>query len=210
MLIGISGKARSGKDTFTGMLLDALEKKQASYIKMAYADDLKERVMKDFDLTYDQVYGDLKEVPDHRYCKPGSSAAFSSNPYEAFWTPREILQYMGTEGYRHIDSKFWIKQLFKKIDSSFIKNVIITDCRFPDEVDAVLEAGGIHIRVTRRNKDFVADTSHSSETSLDKYSFCNYTIKNDYDYFYLNIQAEEIANLIVKEEINNKTESGGK
>jgi len=34
------------------------------YKTMAYADELKERVMQDFILTFNQVYGDLKEVQD--------------------------------------------------------------------------------------------------------------------------------------------------
>jgi len=194
MIIGVSGKARSGKNTFTEMLQKELDNLGHLFVDMAYADELKLRVMHDFNLSYEQVYGKLKEVPDHRYAKGN----LSSNPYEAFWTPREILQYIGTEGFRKIDSKFWIRQLFNKINTGLIRDVIVTDCRFPDEVDAIIEAGGIHIRVERDNKDFVADTQHLSETALDNYNNTYCIINNNSTLEGLRKIAKDIAEEVIR------------
>jgi len=164
MIIGISGVARAGKDTFGGILKEVLG---GNYITIAFADELKMKCMDDFNLSYDQVYGHLKEVEDNRYPKKSGG----------YWTPREILQFIGTDTYRVINDDFWIEQLFKNIGDS--NNVIITDCRFPVEIHAVKKRFGKHIRVTRNNRDFVADTKHSSETSLDNFNDIDYVVDNN-------------------------------
>ena len=170
MIIGISGKARSGKDTFANMLMAELSTHEKSYQTMAYSDTLKEKVIEDFNLTANQVYGDLKEVPDKRYPKKD----------EGYWTPREILQHMGTEGFRHIEPTFWVRRLFERIGDQGNQNVIITDCRFPDEVDAVINHGGVHIRVERKDKDYATNLQHASETSLDSEDILtHFTVVND-------------------------------
>jgi adenosyl cobinamide kinase/adenosyl cobinamide phosphate guanylyltransferase len=51
MLIGIKGKARSGKDTFAELLANALfDEGRQRFVLMAYAHELKLRVQRDFDL----------------------------------------------------------------------------------------------------------------------------------------------------------------
>ena len=71
-------------------------------------------------------------------------------------------------------------------------NWIITDTRFPNELQAVKDKGGINIRVNRpkerelilRNATSIIDTrktlepEHKSETVLDNAEF-DYTIEND-------------------------------
>lgn len=161
----ISGIARSGKDT----LADLMVKKMSGYVKMAYADALKEHVMENFDLTYSQMYGDLKEVPDVRYKKPNGDC----------WTPREIMQFIGTDSYRSIDDMYWINKLFERAEAGNYKNIIVTDGRFSNEIIAVKERGGFHIRIHRNHSIFVNNSSHSSETSLDNFSLVDYYINND-------------------------------
>jgi hypothetical protein len=139
------------------------------YFIMSYATELKMKVINDFNLSKEQVNGDLKEVEDKRYPKDNNS----------FWTPREILQHIGTQGYRAIDNNFWVRKLFERIERNKLKNVIITDGRFPNEIDAVLERKGIHIRVERPNKESIHGETHASETSLDEYTNIDYTVVND-------------------------------
>lgn len=188
MLIGISGKARSGKDTFSKFLLEELNGLDCHYTMMAYADSLKIKVMQEFDLSYEQVYGSLKEEPDVRYTKQNGD----------FWTPREILQHIGTDSYRSVDSNFWVKQLYNFISDRNLYNVIITDCRFPEEIDPVIAKGGIHIRVTRENKDFCADINHESEMALDNYGVIDYLVENNLNLDDLKYKARKIATKIYK------------
>ena len=59
MIIGIAGKARSGKDTFALMLVEELNKRYyPPFVMMAFANELKTRCQEAFDLSYEQLWGD--------------------------------------------------------------------------------------------------------------------------------------------------------
>jgi hypothetical protein len=80
-------------------------------------------------------------------------------------TPRKILQLLGTEAGRFIiHDDIWINSMFSdyKPDTS---NWITTDTRFPNELEAVKERGGITIVVKRPETDHLAG-DHASETAL--------------------------------------------
>lgn len=165
MILGISGKAMAGKDTFGGMLAESLYKKTGNvYTLMAFAKSLKEKVQKDFDLSWDQLWGDQKEIEDKRYKK-----WYHDRDGFKHWTPREILQEYGTF-FRSIDGDFWVKELFRTIDEKEYKNVIITDVRFPNEMEIVSERGGLNLVVLRDSAGSKINAEHISETALDNYS----------------------------------------
>ena len=197
-LIVISGKAKSGKDTL-GDILKA--KFTESYYTMAYANELKRRCREDFNLTREQLFGDLKEVPDTRYPKKIKwfTVLTGTNtdeiPEQEYWTPREILQHMGTESYRAVDDGFWVKQLFKYINRNNLENVIITDGRFPDEINAVKDRGGVHIRIMREEEGAAQGQQHASEVSLDYFEDADYIVQNNGTI----TELEVIAETIIKE-----------
>lgn len=179
-LIGISGKARSGKDTFAQMLAEELQKETGqAYVLMAYAHELKLKIQKDFDLSYEQLWGDEKEVEDKRYKKRHSNIVKYNNIGEvvSYWTPREIMQNYG-QFFRTIDYDFWVKHLFNVVEEKNYKNVIITDLRHVNEVNAVVDRNGYHIRVDREEKDNVHNEQHISETALDKVHRVDFTVNN--------------------------------
>lgn len=129
-------------------------------------------------------------------------------------TPRLLLQLLGTEcGRNIIHPNIWINSLFSSykehINGDYIPEIneglpnwIITDCRFPNELESVKEKGGISIRVNRdKEKDcnfcgktireqkkgcneiscyrqFLKKEEHLSETALDNAEF-DYTIDNN-------------------------------
>jgi hypothetical protein len=193
MIIGIVGKAYVGKDTFAVMLAEELNKLQhPPYVLMAYAGELKMRIQKDFDFSYDQLWGNQKEINDLRYPKRGQG--FSSNPGD-YWTPREIMQAYG-EFYRTIDYDFWVKNLFKVIEDKEYKNVIITDCRHINEVEAVKEHGGLVIKIIRENKDTPHGATHISETALDEYTKYDFTIINNFGLDDLKISTRELVQFL--------------
>lgn len=169
MIIAISGKARSGKDTFAKILAKELQRvENHSYVLMAYAHELKLRVQKDFDLFHEQLWGKEKEIQDKRYLKTEG----------VYWTPREIMQEYGSF-YRSIDGDYWVKQLFNIIDRAEYKHVIITDARYPNEIKPVVDRGGFHIRVIRDDKEIITNEAHSSETSLDEDSSVDFLVDNN-------------------------------
>jgi hypothetical protein len=98
-------------------------------------------------------------------------------------TPRKILQLLGTEAGRGIiHPNIWVNSMFsdyKGVDKFRAEtpkepwqfpNWITTDTRFPNELEAVKERGGITIIVKRPETDHLAG-DHASETALDNSTF---------------------------------------
>lgn len=77
-------------------------------------------------------------------------------------TAREFLQVFGTQVCRQIYDDCWVESCFKRIEAESPSIAIITDCRFPNEVDYALSKGAKIIKLT--SKPF--EDSHSSENSL--------------------------------------------
>lgn len=129
-------------------------------------------------------------------------------------TIREFLQTLGTECLRdNLSKNIWAAALFADYKEEFINkgiggfhdprpsyksigfpNWIITDLRFPNEIEAIVERKGITIRV---NRPGISLLDHPSETSLDNAEF-DYTIVNDSTIEDLVIKVREI---LVKEKI---------
>jgi len=64
-------------------------------------------------------------------------------------TPRWVLQYWGTEvARRNFHDDIWIASLENKL-RKITDDVVISDCRFPNEIAAIKAAGGRVIRVVR-------------------------------------------------------------
>ena len=103
-------------------------------------------------------------------------------------TARELLQKFGTAIREGVDSDFWVKLL---LNNSKNEDIIIADVRFPNEVKTIKEAGGIIVRIERKN---IETSSHISETALDNYKDWDMTIINDYDLDSLRRSAHYILN----------------
>lgn len=112
-------------------------------------------------------------------------------------TPRTLLQTLGTQYSRQIvHPNIWVNATMSDyVVSQFVDgtikepNWIITDCRFPNEANAVKERGGINIRVNRPST--VEVSTHESETALDSYDF-DYVIENTGTIEDLVVKVEEI------------------
>lgn len=201
MIIGVVGKARSGKDTFSKMLAEVLFKKtKRVFILMAYAQTLKLKVQADFDLSYDQLWGDEKEEQDKRYLKRKPGA------YSSYWTAREIMQAYG-EFFRSIDYDYWVKSLFNKIDEDGLKDVIITDVRHPNEADPIIERKGYIIKVIRNESPGIHGSDHISETAMDKYPNIDFKVINNSSLKELKFAADEAADFIIEKE-NGRLKNG--
>lgn len=145
-LIALTGKKRSGKDTIAARLDFHF------WQPVAFADKLKEAAQLIFDLKYEQVNGttEEKETIDPRWGKSG----------------RQICQLIGSEVGRTIHSEVWIRSAFIHAEKAGYEKVIITDCRFLNEADAVRTRGGIIIKVERPG--LVSTDTHISELEIDK------------------------------------------
>ena len=179
MIIGISGKAQSGKDTVGSMiayLKRANDPTFQDYKSVSYVS--KERC---YNWLWKHVYFalPLKEC----LCSILNCTIEDLNdqhfktillPWLNNWSVRDLLQKFGTGIRQTVDKDFWVKSLFKDYNPDF-ENWIITDVRFKSEAKAIKDKGGILIRV---NKPSAGAGSHISEIDLDDYDGFDLIIEN--------------------------------
>ena len=160
-IIAFAGRKQSGKTTCAQAVKDLFTTKTADedYVQIYnFADPLKRDIcMNLLGLTYDQCYGS----DDHKN-------ELTNN----FWnnkqlTAREVMQFVGTDIFRTMQNNIWADATLKKIKYDDPDIAVIADCRFPNEVQAVKDAGGYVIKLTR--DPFNSD--HASETALDPKNF---------------------------------------
>jgi hypothetical protein len=170
MIIGLVGYIGSGKGTVGDILV-----RDHQYTKFAFADALKDAVATMFMWPRGLLEGDSN-----------ASRAFRER-VDPWWsnklgyevTPRLILQKFGTEACRNgIADNIWIAALEKRMQG--YQDVVISDVRFPNEIDFVRSVGGVIIRVRRGEDPTDEELSkmHISETAW-KGLPVDYTLVND-------------------------------
>lgn len=96
--------------------------------------------------------------------------------YPPGMTLGRLMQVVGTDVYRAYDSNVWVDTLFRRLDSYGCTGIIISDVRFPNEVEAIRARGGYVVEITRppggpASADWVhvagREGAHISECSLD-------------------------------------------
>lgn len=241
MIIGINGKIGAGKDT-VGKIIQylTLPGERGEYIGFQTYDDLTLERNSRFKIK--KFAGKLKTtaslltgIPVEKF-EDQEFKKLDMNP-EWGMTYREFLQRLGTEAMRdglHIN--VWVNALFADYkglnykewnDGQFnpypikreytkdlqFPNWIITDMRFPNEMEAVEERKGIAIRVVRPKIESVVDKmrpysdlvhygipmpeEHPSETALDDAKF-DYEIINDGT---IEDLVEKVKEILIKENI---------
>ena len=141
MIIGIAGFQGSGKDTIADYLQNIYGFKRDSF-----ASTLKDAVAAVFGWNRELLEGRTTESRQWRETVDPWWANRLNMPN---LTPRLVLQLWGTEVARkafHDDT--WIASLENKLSKAH-NDIVITDVRFPNEIQAVRNAGGIVIRVVR-------------------------------------------------------------
>jgi hypothetical protein len=141
MIIGICGFIGSGKDTIADYLVNLHHFRRESF-----ANTLKDAVAQVFGWDRTMLEGRTKQAREWREQVDPWWAQRLSIPH---LTPRFILQQWGTEVCRkNFHDDIWIASLENKLRNSR-DDVVISDCRFPNEIKAIKQAGGIVVRVMR-------------------------------------------------------------
>lgn len=164
-IIGLSGYARSGKDEAAKVLVE-----EFGFTRVAFADKLR-----DFLYALNPLI--IAEKMEHGGTFPVFSHVqtiidlygwdgYKETEYGA--EVRRLLQRLGTEAGREtMWDSIWIDAAFAGVPED--AKVVVTDCRFPNEAEAIEKRGGRLWRVTRAGVG--PANSHPSETSLDTYPF---------------------------------------
>jgi len=134
MIIGVCGLIGSGKGTVADMLVA-----EHGFVKVSFADKLKDAVSEMFDWPRDMVEGDTNESREWR------------EKVDEFWTketgrqitPRLVLQEFGTECMRQgFYDGIWVSLVKKRILDNPTTNFVVPDTRFPNEIKMIQELGG--------------------------------------------------------------------
>jgi len=141
MIIGICGFIGSGKDTVADYLVNFHEFRRESF-----ASTLKDAVAAVFGWDRTMLEGRTKEAREWReQVDPWWAERLAITTL----TPRWVLQYWGTEVCRRsFHDDIWIASLENKLRNSK-DNVVISDCRFPNEIKSIKDSGGKIVLVKR-------------------------------------------------------------
>jgi hypothetical protein len=147
VIIGIHGKARSGKTTAANYLVDC-----HGFMRMSFGDSLKEAANMIFGIPMAELYSDKK------------------SPFV-----RDVLQKLGTDCCRTLDPDVWVKSMERKLaDLNTYKpdsRVIIDDVRFFNEASMLKyawQASVIKLK-TGHEDDLTTEEQkkHQSEVDMD-------------------------------------------
>ena len=165
MLIGLIGNAGSGKSTCGNVLISR------GFTPLSFGSILKDICALLFYWPRHLLEGDTEE-----------SRVWRETPDE-FWskrigkqiTPRYALQFIGTECLRNTFHKDIFLAHLERVIQMTPTNIVITDCRFPNECEFIRQLGGTIIRITRPS---TVQGTHISETALNTIP-ADFTIVND-------------------------------
>ncbi len=178
MILSISGRIGNGKDTIADII-----QTMTPYYRWE---------VKKFAGKLKDVAEMLSGVPKVRF----EDQDFKQRDMGPEWgmTYREFLQKIGTEAMRNgLHENVWVNALFSEYQANTIAigtsefditeedqlpYWIITDTRFPNELQAVKERNGITIKVVRNTTNTIGAT-HASETALDDYTEWDYVVDNN-------------------------------
>jgi len=139
-IIGIVGLIGAGKDTVADYLVNF-----HGYKRESFANSLKDAVSQVFGWPRELLEGRTKESREWRETRD----EWWSKRLKQDITPRYVLQYWGTEVVRKgFHDDMWVASLEHRLLNSQ-NDIVITDCRFPNEIKAIRNAGGRVIRIKR-------------------------------------------------------------
>jgi hypothetical protein len=215
MIIGISGYAKSGKDT-VAKIIQYINRRNTT-VEYSLEDAVNDRNyevildieslwrIKKFSGALKKVASLLTGIPVHRFedqefkdsflgkewhteVETPLDVVFDDVKFMKMMSVRELLQKLGTDAIRNgLHPNAWVNAAMAGYKSSVVgydgngspvselPHWIFTDCRFPNEAQAIKDNGGVVIRVDRPGVGPVND--HPSETALDNWDF-DYKIAN--------------------------------
>jgi len=200
MLIGLVGLIGSGKDTVANRLVT-----HHGFVRDSFAKSLKDAVSNIFGWDRKLLEGNTKESRSWRE----KSDKFWSEKFGKEITPREVLQYFGTEVCRgNMLDTIWIDSCMARYKG---QSTVISDTRFPNEVKQIREQGGKMILVKRGADpdwfvDYVEGNIEPKGIHTSEYAWA----KEDFDFVIENNGTLEDLNANVDKTINDISTRNGR
>jgi hypothetical protein len=198
ILIGLCGSIGSGKDTCATIL-------ESRYLfqRFSFASPIKDIVSTLFGWNREALEG---TTPSTRIWRETEDPWWSMQLGVSI-SPRKMLQLIGTDMFRNILSpQFWTTVIKRKILSSSRDRIVITDCRFPEEIDLIRSLGGIIVKIDRNILSHDITISHSSESYISSI-IPDATIDNTKTINYLQDQIDTLFQYITNENVFSKNQN---
>jgi hypothetical protein len=144
VIVGVGHAARVGKDSFGAALV-----KYQGFERLAFADVLKQ-------LVYDSDYRVRWIVS-----RIGWERAKAEYPRQV----RQTLVDVGLACRNHLGPDVWLNAVARQVEAD--RDYVITDVRYPNELQWILDAGGVAVKLTRPGfgaLDDVADKALADST----------------------------------------------
>ena len=162
-ILAISGFIGSGKDSVANYLI-----KEYGYNRESLASSLKDATAVIFGWPRNMLEGDTEHSREWRETV---DEWWSSELAMPDLTPRRVLQNLGTDVIRNnFHNDIWLLSLKKRLTDNH-NNVVITDCRFPNEIKLIKSMGGKIIWVRRGELPVWYDLAYSYNIDNDNEKF---------------------------------------
>jgi len=166
-IIAFSGRKQSGKSTGADFITSTIDRHllNMSYAIYSFADPLKKDIcMGVLGLTEQQCYGSDDD---------------KNTMTDLWWdgvnlTAREAMEIIGTKLFRALKTNVWVDATINKIKSQNLDLAIIADCRFPNEVEAIKNNGGLNIRLDL--DPFNSQSTSEKSLDRDEYDWSNFDL----------------------------------
>lgn len=198
IIIGVSGKARSGKGEFAKIAVEKF-----GFTQVSFAGALKKEVesfLTEHGVPYERrnLYGENADkeetfvIPESEYIPiQGLAGMYGDHGHASF---RSLLQWWGTEFRRNQSENYWVDQVLAQCVETYdmvetmmgpipVPNsnsrYVIDDMRFENEANALLEVDAKLVRIERpNNPHVVSNPNHPSETGLDEWNLWHWVVEN--------------------------------
>lgn len=166
-ILGLSGKKRSGKDTFYQILNSMLMAPKVGVRRYAFADAVKEHAQRYFNFPQNPTDDEKERL-------------------------RFVLQGIGQMMREEVDKDYWVNVVLRQIEkdreefnSRDVSHIaVITDVRYWNEAESISELGKV-VRLVRTDFEDSSDT-HPSEVELDTYEFTDFVYNRGTKLDYIN------------------------
>lgn len=165
-ILAFSGRKQSGKTTGAQYIESIINNQglNISYRIYSFADPLKEDIcMNILGLTYEQCYGSDEDKNTMTKLEWDGEKL----------TARRAMEVIGTDIFRQLYNPVWVEATINKIKKDSLDLAIICDCRFPNEVDIILEENGYAIRLDL--DPFNSQSNSESALDKDKYEWSRFS-----------------------------------
>jgi len=200
LIILVSGKISSGKNTFADILKEEIQ----NQYKIPVATDYFARLLKEMcrdsfkPLTnyLNKIFNDVWEM-EGNFCGHDFQKLITTDD-SWFENKNDItrmaLQIIGTEIVRTVNENFWSESFIKRTNERSEMIVLNSDCRFPSEINQVKNNfQTICIRIERNLERNEIINEHISEKALDDKTDWDYLIHNDGTLDELRTEAKKIT-----------------